>query len=333
LYFEDRFRKPYPFAAGCVTTLVAVGLLGASGSNQGDSDQETGASRLVSAAVAPPADDGKLRIICFGAHPDDCELRAAGVAAKWAAQGHHVKFVSVTNGDIGHWQIAGGPLAQRRIAEVQRCADILGIETEVLDIHDGELMPTLENRKQITRLIREWNADIVMCHRPNDYHPDHRNVGLLVQDAAYMVTVPFICPDTPRLEKNPIFLYFEDRFRKPYPFAADIVVGIDDVIEQKMACVESLASQFYEGGCCSGVTALPETAAAQAARKKDVYDSFKGRFAGTAESFRTRLAELYGDDRARGIGYAEAFEVCEYGRQPSAEEIAQLFPFFPARKF
>ena len=49
-----------------------------------------------------PPDDGKLRIICFGAHPDDCELKASGVAALWAAQGHHVKLVSVTNGDIGH---------------------------------------------------------------------------------------------------------------------------------------------------------------------------------------------------------------------------------------
>src|SRR5437867_5419595 len=139
--------------------------------------------------TAGAQDDGKLRIICFGAHPDDCELRAAGVAAKWAALGHHVKFVSVTNGDIGHWKMAGGPLANRRLAEVKKCAQILGIETQVLDIHDGELLPTLENRRTITRLVREWKADIVLSHRPNDYHPDIRNVGVLIQDAGYMVTV------------------------------------------------------------------------------------------------------------------------------------------------
>ncbi len=279
------------------------------------------------AAVA--ADDGKLRIICFGAHPDDCELRTAGVAAKWAALGHHVKYVSVTNGDIGHWQMAGGPLAQRRTAEVDRCADILGITTEVLDIHDGELMPTLENRRTITRIIRRWKADLVMCHRPNDYHPDHRNVGLLVQDAAYMVTVPYFCPDTPYLASNPVFAYFEDRFKKPNPFAGDIVVGIDDVIERKMACVEALESQFYEGGCCSGVSSLPKTAAAQTQRKQEVYDGFKKRFAGTADRFRDRLVQEYGAANARSIGYAEAFEICEYGRQPSPEEIRKLFPFFP----
>src|SRR5436190_2126394 len=128
--------------------------------------------------------DGKLRIIAFGAHPDDCELKAAGVAAKWAAQRHLVKFVSVTNGDIGHWNMAGGPLAKRRQAEVEQCAKILGITAQVLDIHDGELLPSLENRRTITRLIREWKADLVLSHRPNVYHPDHRNVGILMQDAA-----------------------------------------------------------------------------------------------------------------------------------------------------
>src|SRR5712691_3411116 len=172
------------------------------------------------AALAPqanerPADDGKLRIICFGAHPDDCELQAGGVAALWAAKGHHVKLVSVTNGDVGHWREAGGPLARRRTAEVEAAAKILGITTEVLDIHDGELLPTLENRRTLTRLIREWKADLVFGPRPNDYHPDHRYTGVLVQDAAYMVTVPHFCPDVPYLKENPIFLYYPDHFEKP----------------------------------------------------------------------------------------------------------------------
>ena len=159
--------------------------------------------------AAEPADDGKLRIICFGAHPDDAEFKAGGTAAKWARLGHHVKLVSVTNGDIGHWQMAGGELAQRRTAEVEEAAKILGTTAQVLDIHDGELLPTLEHRKTIVRLIRQWNADIVISHRPWDYHPDHRYVGVLVQDAAYMVTVPFFCPDTPPITKEPRVSVFE----------------------------------------------------------------------------------------------------------------------------
>jgi LmbE family N-acetylglucosaminyl deacetylase len=284
-------------------------------------------------AAAAPADDGKLRIIAFGAHPDDCELKVAGVAAKWAALGHHVKFVSVTNGDIGHWGMAGGPLAQRRTAEVQKCARLLGIATEVLDIHDGELLPTLEHRKTLTRLIREWKADLVLSHRPNDYHPDHRNVGLLVQDAAYMVTVPYFCPDIPYLSKNPVFLYYEDRFTKPNTFAADVVVGIDDVIDKKLGAVEALESQFYEGGCNGGSHLVPEwrDTAAVAARKKEVRDQFDRRFAATAKRFATQLGDWYGEAAANKIRYAEAFEICEYGRMPNRDELRKLFPFFPAQ--
>ena len=79
----------------------------------------------------PPTEDGKLRIIEFGAHPDDCEIRAGGAAILWTQQGHHVKFVSATNGDIGHWSMAGGPLAVRRYAEVQQAAKIFGTTTDV----------------------------------------------------------------------------------------------------------------------------------------------------------------------------------------------------------
>jgi LmbE family N-acetylglucosaminyl deacetylase len=220
----------------------------------------------------------------------------------------------------------------RRQAEVERCAELLGITTQVLDIHDGELLPTLENRRTLTRLIREWQADVVICHRPNDYHPDHRNVGLLVQDAAYMVTVPFFCPDVPHLTKNPVFLFMEDGFKKPNPFEGDIVVGIDDVVQTKLECMAALESQFYEGGCCGGVSSLPDTPEAKEARKKQVADRFSQRFAGTADRFRKQLEGFYGQQRAAGIEYAEAFEICEYGSQPSAEQIRQLFPFFPEQR-
>lgn len=289
----------------------------------------TPVASVVIGAMTPLPDDGKLRIICFGAHPDDCELKAAGVAAKWAALGHHVKFVSVTNGDVGHWQMAGGPLAQRRTAEVEKCAEILGITAQVLDIHDGELLPTLENRRTITKLIREWDADVVICHRPNDYHPDHRNVGLLVQDAAFMVTVPFFCPDVAPLTKNPVFLFYEDRFQKPNPFSADIVVDIDETLDRKIACTHALESQFYEGGCCSGMSELPETTDEQRARTQEVDAAFRKRFGGTADRFRDALKTWYGDQAAQ-IGAAEAFEISEYGSQPDTAEIKRLFPFFGA---
>src|SRR3954469_19169312 len=196
-------------AFGIVGALFALGLLwpGSIESQTKTDDKGVFRSRAV------PPDDGKLRIICFGAHPDDAELKAGGTAAMWAAKGHHVKFVSVTNGDIGHLREADGPLALRRRREVEEAHKILGIQGVILDIHDGELLPTVENRRTLTRLIREWKAQIVMGHRPNDYHPDHRYTGVLVQDAAYMVTVPFFCPDVPALKNNPNFFYYPDHFQ------------------------------------------------------------------------------------------------------------------------
>jgi LmbE family N-acetylglucosaminyl deacetylase len=280
------------------------------------------------ARPAVPPDDGKLRIICFGAHPDDCELQAGGVGAMWAAKGHHVKFVSVTNGDIGHWREAGGPLARRRKAEVQKSDDLLRVTSEVLDIHDGELLPTLENRRTITRLIREWQADIVMSHRPNDYHPDHRYTGVLVQDSAYMVAVPFFCPDVAPLKKNPVFLFYPDRFQKPTAFQPDIAVSIDSVMEQKLDALATLESQFYEGGALGSADLLAQTPDKERQRRKEVRAGHADRNRALAERFRNNLIEWYGADQARKVTFAEAFEVCEYGRKPDRNELRKLFPFF-----
>ena len=277
-------------------------------------------------AAAATADTGrKLRIIAFGAHPDDCEIKAGGIAAMWAARGHKVKFVSTTNGDIGHWKEAGGPLAQRRKAEIEKAAAILGIETQVLDNHDGELMPTLENRKTIVRLIREWKADIVLTHRTNDYHPDHRYTGVLVQDAAFMVICPFFCPDVPHLSTNPVFLYLSDRFQKPSPFEPDIVVAIDDVIETKLEALVQLESQFVEGCVTGNESRIPKNEAERAAAHQRIRDSFRRRFGSTAEKYRSKLLEIYGRDKGKQIKCAEAFELCEYGRRPSATELRRMF--------
>lgn len=278
--------------------------------------------------VKLPPGDGKLRIIAFGAHPDDCEIQVGGTAALWAKQGHHVLFVSVTNGDIGHWREAGGPLAVRRKAEVEEAHRILGIQGVILDNHDGELEPTLENRRTLTRLMREWHADLVLGPRTNDYHPDHRYTGVLVQDAAYMVTVPFFCPDVPALKKNPVFMYYTDRFMKPNPSKPDIVLSIDSVIDAKLDALGVMISQFAEGGANGDASLYPADAAGQAKRRQDVRNRFSQRFQATAKRFHEELAAWYPGDAARDVKHAEAFELCEYGGQPNRDELKRLFPFF-----
>ena len=275
----------------------------------------------VSAAQLPAS---PVRVIAIGAHPDDCDIKAGGIAAKYAEAGHSVKFVSVTNGDAGHQAEGGGMLAARRRAEARESGRRLGIEYDVLDNHDGELVPSLAVRLQIIREIRKWNADVVIAPRPNDYHPDHRYTGILVQDASYMVTVPNIASDTPPIRKNPLFLYFSDRFTQPQPFRPDIVVSTDDVIEKKYLALDAHASQFYEwlpwhAGILDQVPKDPAGRLEwlKSARRFLVPDAWR-------EAARKR----YGD-AADGIRTAEAFQVTEYGMQPSEEEIRRLVPFFP----
>jgi LmbE family N-acetylglucosaminyl deacetylase len=269
------------------------------------------------------AQTDKIRVIAFGAHPDDCDARVGGTGALWAAMGHVVKFVSLTNGDAGHQSQGGGALAKRRRAEAIEAGKRFGIaEYEVLDNHDGELQPTLHVREQIIRRIRQWNADIVMGPRPNDYHPDHRYTGVLMQDAAYMVVVPNICPDTPPLRKNPVFLYFQDRFQKPNPFQPDIAVAIDDVFEKKILGLDAHVSQFYEWlpWVAGNLTEVP---AGAAERRKWLGGRRDG---APSAAIRAALEKWYGAEKARSVQHAEAFEVCEYGRRPNDDEIRRLFP-------
>ena len=276
-----------------------------------------------SISAAQAQDYSRLNVIAFGAHPDDCDSKAGGLGAKYAAAGHRVKFVSITNGDAGHQSQGGGALAKRRTNESQEAGRRIGVEYEVLDNHDGELLPTLDVRHQIIRRIRQWNADIVLSPRPNDYHPDHRYTGVLVQDAAYMVVVPNVCPDTPPLRKNPAFFYFSDRFERPQPFRADVVIAIDDVMDKKIAMLDAHVSQMYEwlpwvDGELDQVPKDP------AARKQWLS---KQRFFAPAATWRDSLRKWYGP-QADQVRHAEAFEVCEYGRRPGEAELRKLFPFF-----
>ena len=275
-------------------------------------------------AAAPQLPAEPIRVIAFGAHPDDCDIKAGGIAAKYAAADHMVRFVSVTNGDAGHQAEGGGMLAARRRAEARESGRRLGIEYVVLDNHDGELVPSLDVRLQIIRQIREWDADIVIAPRPNDYHPDHRYTGVLVQDASYMVTVPNIASDTPAIRKNPLFLYFSDRFSRPQAFRPDIVVSIDDVIDTKYAALDAHVSQFYEWlPWHSGILdQVPKDSEGRLAWLKSA------RNFSIREGWRDTARARYGD-AADQIENAEAFEVTEYGVQPDEDEIRRLLPFFP----
>jgi LmbE family N-acetylglucosaminyl deacetylase len=269
------------------------------------------------------AQDKPLRIIAIFAHPDDAESKMGGTAALWAEMGHEVKFVSVTNGDAGHQEIGGGVLAKIRRAEAQEAARRLGVkEYVVLDNHDAELLPHLHIRQQVIREIRKWDADIVLGLRTNDYHPDHRYAGVLVMDAAYMVVVPNVTPDTPPLTKNPVFLYMQDRFRFPYPFQNDIVVSIDKTLQKKIDGLDAHTSQMYEWLPWVGGT-LDQVPANAAERR--TWLARRWERSNVTDAHMPALRKYYGNNAAN-VKYVESFEIAEYGHQPTEDEIRKLFP-------
>lgn len=276
----------------------------------------------INIASAQQKQDKKINVVVFGAHPDDAETSAGGTAIKFARTGHNVLFVSLTNGDAGHFNAGGGALAKRRRAEALEAGKRLGVTYKVLDNHDGELMADLHIRLQVIRLIREWNTDVVIGPRPYDYHPDHRNAAILLQDAAFMVVVPNVAPDTPPLKKNPVFLYAQDNFKKPYPFIPDIAIDISDVFNQKIYGMSAHESQYFEWlpWLSGDLEKLPKDEKGRLEWLK----TFRKR--AITPAVRDALIKWYGEEKGNNITDAEAFEICEYGYQPSEDEIRQLFP-------
>jgi LmbE family N-acetylglucosaminyl deacetylase len=266
----------------------------------------------------------KLHIIIIGAHPDDPD-EVGGTAYKWAQAGHDVLMVSLTNGDAGHQTMDSETLAKVRREEARRAGEVIGVRYITLDNHDGQLMPTYENRLQVIRLIREQKADIVIFPRPYDYHPDHRYTGQLVLDAAYMVTVPKILPEVPFLEKNPVFLYTYDEFIHPEPFKADVCVNIDDVIEKKIDMYHQHTSQMYEWLPFNrGV--LDQVPATEKERRIWLGKIWESR--SNAEPFRDILIEHYGKEIGSKIKFCEAFQDSGYGTRLTEENIKYYFPFY-----
>ena len=271
----------------------------------------------------------KLNIIAIGAHPDDCDSKFGGTAALFAKMGHNVKFLALTSGDAGHQSEGGGALGNRRREEARNAGKALGItEYQTLDNHDGELLPSLQVRHDVIRAIRKWDADIVLGLRPNDYHPDHRNAGKVVIDASYMVIVPNVCPDTPPLNKNPLFLFMQDRFQRPYKHQPDIVVAIDETIEQKIDGLHAHTSQMYEwlpwtNGGDASVAKIPTS---NIERREWLADRTKRRSSVISPEKMNSLEKWYGKDIAKSIKYVESFEVAEYGMQPTDKDLREFFP-------
>lgn len=289
----------------------------------------------------------EIRAMMIGAHPDDCDFRCGGLALKYAKAGHKVKYLAMVNGCGGHHEMEPAAIAARRKQETQNVAKLAGIEYDVWDHPDCELIADLETRKRLVREIRKFQPDIIFCSRPNDYHADHRNASLLVQDASYLLVVPHFCPDVPAMKKMPVIMYFYDHFQNP-PFQADVAIRIDDVIDEKfkmLACHESQVFEWlpYTKGTLDQVPSDPEARLEwlhepriprdgkpmdESMLKKNLIGAqSEYREAVPAVKYRQKLIERYGQEAGMGTYFAEAYGVCEYGEPLTEENAAQLLPF------
>lgn len=273
-----------------------------------------------------------MNIVCFGAHPDDCEVHVGGTIALWAREGHRVLIVSVTNGNAGHHEMARDALAKRRRKEAEKAARCVGpnVQTRVLENDDGALIADLKLRNQIISIICEFEADVVVTHRPFDYHPDHRYTSIAVQDASYLVTVPHCCPNGKALRKMPTFLYMMDCFTRPAPFCPDIAVDISEVWDIKWKMLDAMESQFYEWlpwqmGILDSVPKDPKERLSWLQTEWSDWTNRAFRIG------RDTLEYIYGEDQTASMKAAELFEVCEYGYQPPRKDLLDLFPFLPRR--
>lgn len=267
-----------------------------------------------------------MKVLMIGAHQDDNEFCCGGLAHKLIKMGHEVRFLSMSNGCGGHHIMTPEETVKRRAGESAAVAQLLGIQYDVWDIDDCSLVADLDNRRRLIRYIREFSPDLVISHRLNDYHADHRAVGLLVQDASYMLTVPHECPDVPAMRRMPVIMYNEDNFRNP-DFRADLVFDMDDEIETKLQIAHLNVSQVYEWLPYTYEEEVPEDEAdrfewlkgmkiTEETTDEEIMNAKRGysvRFSKPAARFRKQLIEHYGKERGEKIRYAEAYEICEYG--------------------
>lgn len=266
-----------------------------------------------------------MRLLIIGAHPDDADYHAGGLAALYRSAGHEVRMVSLTNGDAGHHESFGPVLAERRLREARAAAAIIGATYDIFDIHDGELLPTLANRHRVIRLIRTYRPDLVLTHRPNDYHPDHRYTSQLVQDASYMVTVPAVLPGVRHLPRDPVVAYLPDAFTRPYRFDPTVAIDVGPVVEEIIDMLACHVSQFFEW-LPYNTGRLDEVPADTAARREWLGREVKQRLREQADRFRDALVQRYGPERGAAVEFAEGFEACEYGSPLDAAAIDRLFP-------
>ncbi len=267
------------------------------------------------------------RILLLGAHPDDAEYHAGGLLTRYRKElDATVKLISLTDGAAGHHERSSEELKELRHEESANAGKVIGAEYLNWDLPDAHLEPSIENRDRVIREIRTFRPDLVLTHRLCDYHPDHRAVAQLTQDASYLVTVPKVLPEVPPLFDDPVILYMPDLFTRPSPLRPDLVLDVGeqvDSIVDMLSCHRTQVFEWlpYEEGVLGQV---PDE---ENAKLDWLRRWFLDQVGERANRFRDALVATYGEERGQAVTLCEAYEVSEYASQLDDEKRAKLWPF------
>ena len=266
-----------------------------------------------------------LRLLILGAHPDDAEYHAGGLATAYRRLGHAVKMVSCTDGSAGHQSNDRATMAPLRRREAAAAGGVIGAEYVTWNFPDGLLQPSFDLRHAVLREIRTFQPDLVLTHRTNDYHPDHRAVGQAVQDASYLVTVPRIAPEAPALRRDPVVASMIDLFTRPCPLRPDAILDATGDLDSIVAMMDCHASQFYDWLPYNEQISdqVPQD---KTARKAWLREWFLGKAAPRCERFRPELTAAIGAAAAAQVRVVEAYEISEYAGRTDEAHLRRLFP-------
>jgi LmbE family N-acetylglucosaminyl deacetylase len=182
-----------------------------------------------------------MNILAIGAHPDDIEFLCAGTLALYAKEGHNIYIAVATNGNVGSPTLGKKEISKIRKNECVESCKIINAKLIWMDFDDEWLYDTPSSRLVFIDAIREAKADIVFIHNKNDYHPDHRNAGMIAEDSKIPVSVKLVKSTHNHLKNIPHFFYMDSIGGSG--FEPEHYVDIASVIDIKIQMIECHKSQ------------------------------------------------------------------------------------------
>lgn len=261
-----------------------------------------------------------FHVLYLGAHPDDCDYDYGAAAAMLVSRGAKFSVATFCNGCKGHVDMEPEALAARRLKEAQSAAKVYGLERYIVsECPDCELDASRKWRERMGRLIRDIAPDMILTHRPVDYHADHRAVGQVSQDIAYFLGVPHWCGDTPTPEKLPFFLYTVDAFTLPRRLRPDLVINCEPMLEIAAKGISRHESQLFEWmPPQDGID--PKTLSTPEIRWDYIRKYVRNYYLDFTSRYPDLVEKLYG---RRDVPVTVA-ELSEYSREPAKCEIEYL---------